>query len=134
MSKTTAKTTATANNAKFDKVLAMNDLIKLAHDNQVCFLASNNKSNQYRIFNGKSSLHIQKTQYKVFATDADLKLFGEIDDDNRKFTRTDKNTDIQCEIDTNLTDGVRPNIIYIKPNAIDYFLKTLSKNKLNQMQ
>ena len=120
---TKTATTAKPNAIKTDSVLAMCDVIALAHSKNICFIASDNKSTQYRIFNGKSSLHIQKTQYKLYATDTDYELL-----------ETAKIDGVKCERGTNASDGVRPNTIFIAPNAIEKVFETMFENTKNRMQ
>ena len=124
----------TANTAKTNTTLDMKSLIECAHKHNVCFYATNNKSTQYRILNGKSSINIQKTQYTVYSTDNDILTFGKLDIENRKFTPNKKYDGIEIEIDTNTRDGVRPNVIKVKPNAIDTYFDTIAKNTANLMQ
>ena len=130
--KTTAITTATkktatvkkvANSAKIDRILSMTEIIELAHKNGVCFYATENKSNLYRIFNGKSSLNIKKTMYVLYATPTDF--------DNIETAKIDG---VKCERDKNSVDGVRPHKVTIAINAIDTVMKTLALNTKNRMQ
>lgn len=121
--KKVSRETVTANNTKYDKVLTMTEVIELAHNKKICFYASNNQSNTYRIFNGKSSLHIQKTQYKLYATNDDFELLNNAKIDG-----------VTCERDTNHVDGVRPNTVYIKPQSIEKVFATMYDNVKNRMQ
>ena len=122
---TATKKTATVktNENKFDTVLSMNDIITLAHSHKVCFFATENKSTQYRIFNGKSSLNIKKTMYVLYCTDIDFDNF-----ENAKLEN------VTCTRDGNIVDGVRKHKVTIKPCAIENVIKVLALNDKNRMQ
>ena len=113
------KTTAVANIEKVNKILTMTELIEHAHAHNVQFFATNNTSTQYRIFNGKSSIHIKKSFYRVYATTTDFELC------KSKF---------DCIENGNITDGKRPHIVTVPIDRIDDFLTVISANKLNNAQ
>ena len=117
----TTKKAPIVNASKYDKVLDMEALKSLAHDNKVCFLASDNKSTVYRIFNGKSSIVIQKTQYKAYLTPAD-------------FENIRGNKSFEVVENGNKVDGVRPHVAIIKPERIVDFMKVMALNSKNHMQ
>lgn len=60
--------------AKTEKVLNMTQVKSLARANGVTFVKCKNSAASYVIFDGKSSLHIKKSSYRMYVTAADFEL------------------------------------------------------------
>ena len=70
----TEKTAAVKKAAKTEKVLTMSQIKNLARANGVTFVKCKNSAASYVIFDGKSSLHIKKSGYRMYVTAADYEL------------------------------------------------------------
>ena len=60
--------------AKAEKLLTMAQIKSLARANGVTFVKCKNSAASYVIFDGKSSLHIKKSGYRMYVTAADYEL------------------------------------------------------------
>lgn len=60
--------------AKTEKVLTMQQIKSIAGQNGVTFVKCKNSAVSYIIFDGKTSLHIKKSGYRMYATAADFEL------------------------------------------------------------
>ena len=70
----TEKAAAVKKAAKTEKVLTMSQIKNLARANGVTFVKCKNAAASYVIFDGKTSLHIKKSAYRMYATNADFEL------------------------------------------------------------
>ena len=84
-------------------------------------IGSKSKTNNYRIINGGSSLHVLKREYRLYATSVD---FNAISDKNI--------SDVKCVENDNVCDKLRPHTVTITNNSsLVEVLKILALNKLN---
>lgn len=70
----TEKTAAVKKAAKTEKVLTMTQIKAAARAAGVTFVRCKNSAASYVIFDGKSSLHIKKSGYRMYVTAADFEL------------------------------------------------------------
>lgn len=70
----TEKTAVKKAAAKTEKLLTMAQVKSLARANGVTFVKCKNSAASYVIFDGKSSLHIKKSSYRMYVTAADFEL------------------------------------------------------------
>ena len=70
----TEKAVAVKKAAKTEKVLTMQQIKSLARQSGVTFVKCKNSATSYVIFDGKSSLHIKKSGYRMYVTAADYEL------------------------------------------------------------
>ena len=84
-------------------------------------IGSKSKTQNYRIINGGSSLHVLKREYRLYATSVD---FNAISDKNIN--------DVKCVENDNACDKNRPHTITMTSNnALVEVLKILALNKSN---
>ena len=115
----TAKTEKpVANTEKVNKLYSFNEVMKLFDEYKI---GSKSKTQNYRIINGGSSLHVLKREYRLYATSVD---FNAISDK--------KLNDVKCIENDNVCDKNRPHTITMTSNnALVEVLKVLALNKLN---
>ena len=107
-----------ANTEKVNKLYSFNEVMKLFDEYNI---GSKSKTNNYRIINGGSSLHVLKREYRLYATSVD---FNAISDKNIN--------DVKCVENDNARDILRPHTITMTSNnALVEVLKILALNKLN---
>lgn len=70
----TEKTAVKKAAAKTEKLLTMAQIKSLARANGVTFVKCKNAAAAYVIFDGKTSLHIKKSGYRLYTTTADFEL------------------------------------------------------------
>ena len=106
------------NTEKVNKLYSFNEVMKLFDEYKI---GSKSKTQNYRIINGGSSLHVLKREYRLYATSVD---FNAISDK--------KLNDVQCVENDNARDTLRPHTVTItNNNALVEVLKVLALNKLN---
>ena len=106
------------NETKTNKLYSFNEVMKLFDEYNI---GSKSKTNNYRIINGGSSLHVFKREYRLYATSVD---FNAISDKNIN--------DVKCVENDNNDDKKRPHTITMTTNnALVEVLKVLALNKLN---
>ena len=106
------------NETKTNKLYSFNEVMKLFDEYKI---GSKSKTNNYRIINGGSSLHVLKREYRLYATSVD---FNSISDK--------KLNDVKCIENDNACDTLRPHTITMTSNnALVEVLKILALNKLN---
>ena len=106
------------NETKTNKLYSFNEVMKLFDEYKI---GSKSKTNNYRIMNGGSSLHVLKREYRLYATSVD---FNAISDK--------KLNDVKCVENDNARDILRPHTITMTSNnALVEVLKILALNKLN---
>ena len=115
----TAKTEKpVANTEKVNKLYSFDEVMKLFDEYKI---GSKSKTQNYRIMNGGSSLHVLKREYRLYATSVD---FNAISDK--------KLNDVKCIENDNARDTLRPHTITMTSNnALVEVLKILALNKLN---
>ena len=114
----TKSTKPVANTEKTNKLYSFNEVMKLFDEYKI---GSKSKTNNYRIINGGSSLHVLKREYRLYATSVD---FNAISDK--------KLNDVKCVENDNVCDKLRPHTITMTSNnALVEVLKILALNKLN---
>ena len=115
----TAKTEKpVANTEKVNKLYSFDEVMKLFDEYKI---GSKSKTQNYRIMNGGSSLHVLKREYRLYATGVDFTAIS------------DKNiTDVKCVENDNNCDKLRPHTVTMTSNnALVEVLKILALNKLN---
>ena len=106
------------NETKTNKLYSFNEVMKLFDEYKI---GSKSKTQNYRIMNGGSSLHVLKREYRLYATSVD---FNSISDK--------KLNDVKCIENDNARDTLRPHTITMTSNnALVEVLKILALNKLN---
>ena len=106
------------NTEKVNKLYSFNEVMKLFDEYKI---GSKSKTQNYRIMNGGSSLHVLKREYRLYATSVD---FNSISDK--------KLNDVKCIENDNARDTLRPHTITMTSNnALVEVLKILALNKLN---
>ena len=106
------------NTEKVNKLYSFNEVMKLFDEYNI---GSKSKTQNYRIINGGSSLHVLKREYRLYATSVD---FNAISDK--------KLNDVKCVENDNACDKLRPHTITMTSNnALVEVLKILALNKLN---
>lgn len=106
------------NTEKVNKLYSFNEVMKLFDEYKI---GSKSKTNNYRIINGGSSLHVLKREYRLYATSVD---FNAISDK--------KLNDVKCIENDNARDTLRPHTVTMTSNnALVEVLKILALNKLN---
>ena len=106
------------NTEKINKLYSFNEVMKLFDEYNI---GSKSKTNNYRIINGGSSLHVLKHEYRLYATSVD---FNAISDK--------KLNDVRCIENDNNCDKLRPHTITMTSNqSLVEVLKILALNKLN---
>ena len=106
------------NETKTNKLYSFNEVMKLFDEYKI---GSKSKTQNYRIMNGGSSLHVLKREYRLYATSVD---FNAISDK--------KLNDVKCVENDNARDTLRPHTITMTSNnALVEVLKILALNKLN---
>ena len=106
------------NTEKVNKLYSFDEVMKLFDEYHI---GSKSKTNNYRIMNGGSSLHVLKREYRLYATSVD---FNSISDK--------KLNDVKCIENDNACDTLRPHTITMTSNnALVEVLKILALNKLN---
>ena len=106
------------NETKTNKLYSFDEVMKLFDEYKI---GSKSKTNNYRIINGGSSLHVLKHEYRLYATSVD---FNSISDK--------KLNDVKCIENDNARDTLRPHTITMTSNnALVEVLKILALNKLN---
>ena len=107
-----------ANTEKVNKLYSFDEVMKLFDEYKI---GSKSKTNNYRIMNGGSSLHVLKREYRLYATSVD---FNAISDKNIN--------DVKCIENDNNCDKLRPHTITMTSNnSLVEVLKILALNKLN---
>ena len=107
-----------ANTEKVNKLYSFDEVMKLFDEYNI---GSKSKTNNYRIINGGSSLHVLKREYRLYATSVD---FNAISDK--------KLDDVKCVENDNVCDKNRPHTITMTSNnALVEVIKILALNKLN---
>ena len=117
--KTVKKSTKpVANTEKVNKLYSFNEVMKLFDEYNI---GSKSKTNNYRIINGGSSLHVLKREYRLYATSVDFNAIS------------GKNIiDVKCVENDNKRDTIRPHTVTITSNnSLIEVLKILALNKLN---
>lgn len=110
--------TKTENTAKVNKLYSFNEVMKLFDEYNI---GSKSKTNNYRIINGGSSLHVLKREYRLYATSVDYNAIS-----NKNIN------DVKCVENDNVCDKNRPHTITMTSNnALVEVLKILALNKLN---
>ena len=119
VTKTVKKSTKpVANTEKVNKLYSFDEVMKLFDEYKI---GSKSKTQNYRIMNGGSSLHVLKHEYRLYATNGD---FNAINSKNI--------SDVKCIEDDNSNDKNRPNTIKITSNnALVEVLKILALRKSN---
>ena len=113
----TAKPVKT-NTEKTNKLYSFNEVMNLFSEYNI---GSKSHTNGYRVINGGSSLHVLKSQYRLYATNDDFNAIN-----NAKLD------DVKCIENDNAVDKKRPNTITMTTNnALVEVLKVLALNKLN---
>lgn len=102
----TEKTAAVKKAVKTEKVLTMPQVKSAARAAGVTFVKCKNAAATYVIFDGKTSLHIKKSGYRLYATTADTDIIKSL-----SLTAT------TIKIDGNIIDKCRPHTIDIGNNA-----------------
>lgn len=92
--------------AKTEKLLTMPQVKSLARTNGVTFVKCKNAAAAYVIFDGKTSLHIKKSGYRLYTTDADFKLIECLTLSNTELIKNG-----------NVVDKCRPHTINVNCNA-----------------
>ena len=106
------------NTEKVNKLYSFDEVMKLFDEYKI---GSKSKTNNYRIINGGSSLHVLKREYRLYATSVD---FNAISDK--------KLNDVKCVENDNVCDKLRPHTVTMTSNnALVEVLKILALNKLN---
>ena len=106
------------NTEKVNKLYSFDEVMKLFDEYNI---GSKSKTNNYRIINGGSSLHVLKREYRLYATSVD---FNAISDK--------KLNDVKCVENDNVCDKLRPHTITMTSNqSLVEVLKILALNKLN---
>ena len=106
------------NTEKVNKLYSFDEVMKLFNEYKI---GSKSKTNNYRIMNGGSSLHVLKREYRLYATSVD---FNAISDK--------KLNDVKCIENDNVCDKLRPHTVTITNNqSLIEVLKILALNKLN---
>ena len=106
------------NTEKVNKLYSFNEVMKLFDEYNI---GSKSKTNNYRIINGGSSLHVLKHEFRLYATGVD---FNAISGKNI--------TDVKCVENDNKRDTIRPHTVTMTSNnALVEVLKILALNKLN---
>ena len=106
------------NETKTNKLYSFNEVMKLFDEYKI---GSKSKTQNYRIINGGSSLHVLKREYRLYATSVD---FNAISDK--------KLNDVKCIENDNICDKNRPHTVTITNNqSLVEVLKILALNKLN---
>ena len=106
------------NTEKVNKLYSFNEVMKLFDEYNI---GSKSKTQNYRIINGGSSLHVLKREYRLYATNVD---FNAISDK--------KLNDVKCVENDNNCDKLRPHTVTITNNqSLIEVLKILALNKLN---
>ena len=106
------------NTEKVNKLYSFDEVMKLFNEYKI---GSKSKTQNYRIMNGGSSLHVLKREYRLYATSVD---FNAISDK--------KLNDVKCIENDNARDTLRPHTITMTSNnALVEVLKILALNKLN---
>ena len=106
------------NETKTNKLYSFDEVMKLCDESKI---GSKSKTNNYRIINGGSSLHVLKREYRLYATSVD---FNAISDK--------KLNDVKCVENDNARDILRPHTVTITNNqSLVEVLKILALNKLN---
>ena len=106
------------NETKTNKLYSFNEVMKLFDEYKI---GSKSKTQNYRIMNGGSSLHVLKREYRLYATSVD---FNAISGKNIN--------DVKCVENDNACDILRPHTITMTSNnALVEVLKILALNKLN---
>ena len=106
------------NETKTNKLYSFNEVMKLFDEYKI---GSKSKTQNYRIMNGGSSLHVLKREYRLYATSVD---FNAISGKNIN--------DVKCVENDNKRDTLRPHTVTITSNSsLVEVLKILALNKLN---
>lgn len=116
----TEKTAAVkkAEKPKAEKLLTMSQIKTAARAAGVTFVRCKNTAGSYIIFDGKTSLHIKKSSYRLFATTADFEIVKCL---------TLINT--QLIENGNAVDKVRPHTINVNCNAdLKWILAAIAVN------
>ena len=110
--------TKTANTEKTNKLYSFNEVMNLFSEYNI---GSKSHTNGYRVINGGSSLHVLKSQYRLYATNDDFNAIN-----NAKLN------DVKCIENDNAIDKKRPNTVTITSNtSLVEVIKLLALNKLN---
>lgn len=102
----TEKTATVKKAAKTEKIMSMPQVKSAARAAGVTFVKCKNAAATYVIFDGKTSLHIKKSGYRMYATAADIELIKPL-----KLSAT------TIKIDGNIIDKCRPHTIEIGNNS-----------------
>ena len=106
------------NETKTNKLYSFNEVMKLFDEYKI---GSKSKTQNYRIMNGGSSLHVLKHEFRLYATNGD---FNAINSKNIN--------DVKCIENDNSNDKNRPNTIKITSNSsLIEVLKILALRKSN---
>ena len=106
------------NETKINKLYSFDEVMKLFDEYKI---GSKSKTQNYRIMNGGSSLHVLKREYRLYATSVD---FNAISDK--------KLNDVKCIENDNSNDKNRPHTITITSNSsLIEVLKILALRKSN---
>ena len=106
------------NTEKTNKLYSFNEVMKLFDEYKI---GSKSKTQNYRIINGGSSLHVLKREFRLYATNDD---FNAINDKNI--------SDVKCDKNDNIRDKIRPHTVTITSNnSLIEVIKILALNKLN---
>lgn len=106
------------NETKTNKLYSFDEVMKLFDEYNI---GSKSKTNNYRVINGGSSLHVLKSQYRLYATNDDFNAIN-----NAKLD------DVKCIENDNAVDKKRPHTITITNNtSLVEVIKLLALNKLN---
>ena len=106
------------NETKTNKLYSFDEVMKLFDEYKI---GSKSKTNNYRIMNGGSSLHVLKHEFRLYATNGD---FNAINSKNIN--------DVKCIENDNSNDKNRPNTIKITSNSsLIEVLKILALRKSN---
>ena len=106
------------NETKTNKLYSFNEVMKLFDEYKI---GSKSKTQNYRIMNGGSSLHVLKREYRLYVTSVD---FNAISDK--------KLDDVKCVENDNVCDKLRPHTVTITNNqSLIEVIKILALNKLN---
>ena len=116
--KTNTEKPVKTNETKTNKLYSFNEVMQLFDEYKI---GSKSKTQNYRIINGGSSLHVLKREYRLYATSVD---FNAISDK--------KLNDVKCVENDNICDKNRPHTVTMTSNnALVEVLKVLALNKLN---
>ena len=106
------------NETKTNKLYSFDEVMKLFDEYNI---GSKSKTNNYRIINGGSSLHVLKREYRLYATSVDFNAIS-----------GKKLNDVKCVENDNNCDKLRPHTITMTSNqSLIEVLKILALNKLN---